>query len=195
MAKPAKKDSTSQAPDHPTEVATPPDGENIDKIRDILFGSQSRQIEKKLSAVEDKIDKEIDFLRSETKTTLGASEQFVRKALQSLSGQLNRERSERAESVESLSDRVADTQKTVEKKLDQLNDKVVSDQRDTQAQILLQTKNLLDEMHEKIDGLQKRMDQSIEALAQEKIDRLALANLMMEAALRLEDDFQLPEPE
>ena len=195
MAKPAKKDSTSQAPGHPTEVATPPDGENIDKIRDILFGSQSRQIEKKLSAVEDKIDKEIDFLRSEAKTTLGAFEQFVRKELQSLSEQLNRERSERAETVERLSDRVADTQKALEKKLGLINDKVVSDQRETQEQILLQTKKLLDEMHEKNDGLQKRMDQSIEALAQEKTDRLALADLMMEAAMRLKDDFQLPEPE
>ena len=195
MAKPAKKDSTSQDPEYPMAVATPPDGENIDKIRDILFGSQSRQIEKKLSAVEEKIDNEIGSLRSETKTTLAAFEQFVRKELQSLSDQLSSEKSERAESVNSLSGRVADTQKAVEKKLDQLSDKVVNDQRDTQEQILLQTKNLLDEMHEKNDGLQKRVDQSIEALAQEKTDRLALANLMIEAAMRLKDDFQLPEPE
>ncbi|WP_372682136.1 hypothetical protein [Desulfosarcina sp.] len=195
MAKPAKKDPAPQAPDHPTEAATPPDGENIDKIRDILFGSQSRQIEKKLSAVEEKIDKEIDFLRSETKTTLEALEQFVRKELQSLSDQLNRERSERTEFVDSLSGRLADTQKALDKKLGQLNDKVVKDQRDTQEQILLQTKSLLDEMHEKNDGLQKRMDQSIKALAKEKTDRLALANLMMEAAVRLKDDLQLPEPE
>ncbi len=195
MAKPAKKDSASQAPDHPMVSGTPPDGENIDKIRDILFGSQSRQIEKKMSAVEEKIDKEIGFLRSETKNTLGALEQFLRKELQSLSDQLSSEKSERAESVDSLSGRVADTQKAVEKKLSQLSDRVVKDQRDTQEQILLQTKNLLDEMHEKNDGLQKRMDQSIEALSQEKTDRLALANLMMEAAMRLKDEFQLPEPE
>lgn len=195
MAKPAKKNSASQAPDHPMGSGTPPDGENIDKIRDILFGSQSRQIEKELSAVEEKIDKEIGFLRSETKNTLGALEQFLRKELQSLSDQLSSEKSERAESVDSLSGRVADTQKAVEKKLSQLSDRVVKDQRDTQEQILLQTKNLLDEMHEKNDGLQKRMDQSIEALSQEKTDRLALANLMMEAAMRLKDEFQLPEPE
>jgi hypothetical protein len=145
--------------------------------------------------VEEKIDKEIGFLRSETKNTLGALEQFLRKELQSLSDQLSSEKSERAESVDSLSGRVADTQKAVEKKLSQLSDKVVKDQRDTQEQILLQTKTLLDEMHEKNDGLQKRMDQSIEALSQEKTDRLALANLMMEAAMRLKDEFQLPEPE
>ncbi len=195
MAKPAKKDSASPAPDQPVDSGSPPDGENIDKIRDILFGSQSRQLEKKLSAVEEKIDNEIGFLRSETKNTLGALEQFLRKELQSLSDQLSSEKSERAESVDSLSGRVADTQKAVEKKLSQLSDRVVKDQRDTQEQILLQTKNLLDEMHEKNDGLQKRMDQSIEALSQEKTDRLALANLMMEAAMRLKDEFQLPEPE
>ena len=195
MAKPAKKESLSQDPKHPMDSGTPPDGENIDKIRDILFGSQSRRIEKKLSAVEEKIDKDIGLLRSETKTTLGALEQFVRKALQSLSDQLSSEKSERAESVDSISDRVADTQKALGKEIGQLSDKLVKGQRDTQEQIILQTKNLLDEMHEKNDGLQKRMDQSLEALAQEKTDRSALANLMREAAMRLKDEFQLPDPE
>ena len=173
----------------------PSEGENIDKIRDILFGSQTRQIEKKLTAMEDKIDKDIQSLRSETKTTLDTLEQFLRKEMQSLSDQLAGEKSERGESVDNLSAKIADTKKALEKKMGLLSDKMVKDQSDTQEQILKQSKNLLEEMHQKNDALQNRLDQSVESLTYEKSDRLALANLLMEAAMRLKDEFQLPEPE
>jgi hypothetical protein len=33
----------------------------------------------------------------------------------------------------------------------------------------------------------------VDALTHEKTDRMALANLLMEAAMRLKDEFQLPE--
>lgn len=186
--------STVEA-DEPTDPVSSPDVENIDKIRDILFGSQTRQIDKKLIAMDGKIDKEIASLRSETKTTFDTLEQFVRKELQSLSDQLTSEKSGNAESVENLAGKISDTRKTLDKKISQLNDKVIKDQRETQEQILQQAKNLMEEMHQKNDVIQKRLDQSVEELAYEKTDRLTLANLMMEAGMRLKDEFQLPEPE
>lgn len=195
MAKTSKNARLTEATDQPIEPVPSSEGENIDKIRDILFGSQTRQIDKKLIAMEGKIDKDIASLRSEMKTTLDTLEQFVRKELQSLSDQSVSEKSERAESVENLSDKLTDAKKTFEKKFSQLSDKVIKDQRETQEQILQQAKNLLEEMHQKNATLQKRMDQSLEALAHEKTDRLALADLMMEAAMRLKDEFQLPEIE
>jgi len=195
MAKSSKKAISNEAQGQPMESGLASEGENIDKIRDILFGSQTRQIEKKLTAIADKLDKDIASLRSETKTTLDTLEQFVRKELQSLSDQLMSEKTERSESVESLSDKVTDAKKVHEKKISQLSDKMVKDQRETQEQILQQAKNLMEEMHQKNDVLQKRLDQSVEALTDEKTDRLTLANLMMEAAMRLKDEFQLPEPE
>ena len=195
MAKSSNKALSTEASGQPMDPGLSSEGENIDKIRDILFGSQTRQIEKKLITMEGKIDKEIASLRSETKTTLDTLEQFLRKELQSLSDQLTSEKSERAESVENLSDKITETKKALEKKLSQLSDKVIKDQRETQEQILQQAKNLLEEMHQKNDALQKRMDQSMEELAHEKADRLALANLMIEAAMRLKDEFHLPETE
>lgn len=195
MAKMSRKAQLSEAPGQPMDPGHSSEDENIDKIRDILFGSQTRQFEKKLMVIEDKIDKEVASLRSQTKITLDTLEEFFRKELQSLSDQLTSEKSEHAESVGNLSDKVTVANKALEKKLGQLSEKVIKDQRETQAQILQQAKNLLQEMHQKNDAFQKRMDQSMEALAHEKTDRLALADLMMEAAMRLKDEFQLPETE
>lgn len=195
MAKSSKKSPSSQTPDKTVNTGLVSEGENIDKIRDILFGSQTRQIEKKLTAMEDKIDTEIKSLRSETKTTLDTLEQFLRKEMQTLADQLAGEKTERGESLDNLSEKIAGTHKTLEKKLGQLSDKVVKDQRDTQEQILKQSKTLMEEIHQKNDAIEKRMDQSVEELNHEKTDRLTLANLLIETAMRLKDEFQLPETE
>lgn len=195
MAKSAKTEAPAEAVDHPKDRGSSSESENIDKIRDILFGSQSRQLEKKLLAVEDKLEKEVASLRSETKTTLDTLEQFIRKEFQAQSDQLSNEKTDRTESAESLTEKVDNTKKAFEKKLSLLNDKMIKDQRETQEQILQQAKNLMEEIRQKGDALQKRLDQSIDALTHEKTDRLVLADLMMEAAMRLKDEFQLPEPE
>ncbi len=195
MAKPSRKAASPETPARSNTAGLPPEDDNIDKVRDILFGSQTRQIEKRLAAMEEKIDKEIGYLRSETKTTLDSLEQFMRKELQTLTEQLGDERTERNESVDSLSEKIGGTKKLLEKKMGQLSDKLVKDQRETQEQILKQSKTLMEEMHNKNDVIEKRLDQSLDALTHEKTDRMALANLLMEAAMRLKDEFQLPEAE
>lgn len=189
---PAPSDESIDLPDAGNN---PSESENIDKIRDILFGSQSRRIEKKLVVLDDKIEKAIASVRIETKSTLDTLEQFVRKELQSLSDQLSSEKNERIESTQSLSEKADDAKKAFENKLGLLTEKVVNNQRETQDQILQQAKTVMTEIREKNDALQKQLDQSIEALNNEKTDRLALADLMMEAAMRLKNEFHLPEPE
>jgi hypothetical protein len=62
--------ASPETPARSNTAGLPPEDDNIDKVRDILLGSQTRQIEKRLAAMQDKIDKEIGYLRSEIKTTL-----------------------------------------------------------------------------------------------------------------------------
>ena len=195
MAKTVKKNPPTQPSGKKPSAGLPPEGENIDKIRDILFGAQTRQIDKKLAALEAKIDKDNDTLRSEFKTSLDTLEQFVRKELRSLADQLASETSDREESADSLADKVSDTKKSLEKKIGQINEKTVKDHRDTQEQILAQSKTLMDELHQKTDALQNRIDGAVEDLSHEKTDRQALANLLMEVGMRLKDELQLPDVE
>ena len=191
---PVASDEAADIPEViPVAENKPSESENIDKIRDILFGSQSRKIEKKLVALDDKIEKAIVSVRIEMKSTLDTLEQFVRKEFQSLSDQLTSEKTERIESAQTLSEKVNDAKRMLENKLSLLGDKVVNNQREAQVQILQQAKTVMTEIREKNDALQKQLDQSIEALTHEKTDRFALADLMMEAAMRLKNEFQLPE--
>ncbi len=193
MAKTVEKSAPKEKAKTHASIPTPAEGENIDKIRDILFGTQARQFETKLSSLETKIEKDMDTLRNETRSALESLEQFIKKETASLSDQLHLEKDERLESDDSLMEKLDSSKKTLDKKLSQLNDKMVKETRTTHEQILQQSKKIMDELHDSSDSLQSSLDRSVKDLRHEKTDRLALANLMMEVAIRLKDDFQVPD--
>jgi hypothetical protein len=72
--------------------------ENIDKVRDILFGSMMRDYEQRFSRLEEALRKESAELRGSTHRHLEALEAFIRQELGSLELRLNTEREERAQS-------------------------------------------------------------------------------------------------
>ncbi len=192
MAKAAKKGAknVSIPKDNPAVTAEP---ENIDKIRDILFGSKERQYDQKFSSLETAIQKEISDLRSETKKSMASQENYVKKELASLTDQLRTEQDERHEATESLVATIDSARKALERKLSQLSDKTVAGQRDLQEQLLQQSKNLLEEIHDKHEALSADLERATQELRVEKTDRIELANMLMEVALRLKEEFELPQ--
>ncbi|MDJ0884826.1 MAG: hypothetical protein QNJ48_11735 [Desulfobacterales bacterium] len=192
MAKAAKKGAKNASipKDNPAVTAEP---ENIDKIRDILFGSKERQYDQKFSSLETAIQKEISDLRSETKKSMASLENYVKKELASLTDQLRTEQDERHEATESLVATIDSARKALERKLSQLSDKTVAGQRDLQEQLLQQSKNLLEEIHDKHEALSADLERATQELRVEKTDRIELANMLMEVALRLKEEFELPQ--
>src|ERR1700722_528307 len=90
-----------------SKANTPPEtegheGANVDKIRDILFGSQMRDYDKSFGRLEDRLIKDAEALRDEMKRRFESLEAFVQKELESLGQRLKAEKSERGESVKDL---------------------------------------------------------------------------------------------
>ena len=169
--------------------------EGIDKVRDILFGAHVRQYDQKFRHLEDLIQKEIANLRSETTKSAATLETYVKKELETLSEQVKNEQTARAESVEELSEKLERTIKGLEKKTGQLSEKVIAGQRELQEQILEQSKSLMEEIRSQNSRVSSSLDKSVNDLRTEKMDRLSFANLLMEVAMRLKDEFKIPEAE
>src|SRR5215472_16070145 len=72
-------------------------GNNIDKIRDILFGSNMRDYEQRFARLEEALRKESLDIRDTTRRHLEALEAFVHKEFAALDARLNTERGERSE--------------------------------------------------------------------------------------------------
>ncbi len=62
---------------------------NVDKIREILFGGNMRDYDKRFSRLEERLAKESSDLRSETKRLFDSLETFVKKEFEALSNRLD----------------------------------------------------------------------------------------------------------
>lgn len=70
-------------PEKKKTAPEPAEDGNIDKIRDILFGSQSRDFERRFLKMEERFDKEMDDMRDETRHRLDALDTYVKGDLNS----------------------------------------------------------------------------------------------------------------
>lgn len=165
---------------------------NIDKIRDILFGVQMRDYEKRFSRLEERLLKESADMRDETRKRFDALETFVKSEFEAMTERLQSEQRTRDESVQSLTRELQDTGKTLERKLAQFDEHTTRAQRDLRQQILDQSKNLSDEIRHKYEELSALLEREVAELGDVKTDRASLASLFTEVALRLNNDFKIP---
>ena len=161
------------------------EGANVDKIRDILFGSNMREYEKRFARLEEKLTKSSDALRDDLKKRFDTLESYVREEIESLGQRLKNEKAERTETTKEFTRETRDTSKALEKKLSQLEDALESAQGDLRSRILDQSKALGSQIQKAKDDLEASLESEAEALRNEKTDRAALADLFTELALRL----------
>jgi len=174
----------------------PPGGEmgggNVDKIRDILFGTQMRDYEKRFVRLEERLLKESADLREETKRRFDALETYIKNEVESLTDRLKAEQDQRAESAKGLGQELKDFTQSCDRKFTQLDEQAAKSQRELRQQILEQSKTLSDEIRQKHEELSAAVNREMAELSNDKTDRATLAGLFTEVALRLNNEFKIP---
>jgi type VI protein secretion system component VasK len=165
---------------------------NVDKIRDILFGGQMRDYDKKFSRLEERLAKESAELRAETKRLFDSLENFVKKELEALAERLQSEQQSREASVQSVSGELRETGKALEVKIQQSVERAARAESDLRQQILDQSKSLVEEMRQKHEELSGSVDRDLAELNHQKTDRASLAAMFSEFSMRLNNDFKIP---
>jgi hypothetical protein len=163
-------------------------GGNLEKIREILFGAQVHDFEKRFTRLEEKLLKETADSRAETKKRFDAMEAFIRKEIESLADRVKGEQGERTEALKEISRDLRETAKNLEKKLAQQDEQATKGQRELRQQILDQSKSLTDEIRNRVKESAALLTRELRELRTEKTDRSALAGLFTEAAMRLSGD-------
>jgi DNA anti-recombination protein RmuC len=167
-------------------------GANLEKIRDILFGAQVDDFEKKFARLEERLLKETADSRAETKKRFDSLEGFIRKEVESLADRLRGEQEERMDAGKDLSRELRETAKGLEKKLGSLDEQTTRSQRELRQQILDQSKALTEEIRTRIRESATALSKELKELRAEKTDRTALAGLFTEAAMRLTNESKSP---
>jgi hypothetical protein len=75
MTENKKNNKTTQIPQSGSGIS----GENLEKVRDILFGAQLKSLEDKIDQLNDNFLREIDNLREESKRRLDSHDSYLKK--------------------------------------------------------------------------------------------------------------------
>ncbi|MDP9174781.1 MAG: hypothetical protein M3O30_13090 [Planctomycetota bacterium] len=161
--------------------------ENLDKVRDILFGSQLRDTERRFGRVEERVVKETTDLREEMRKRMESLEAFLRKETQSVLERLKTEQSQRIEAVKEVAVELKETTKSVQLRATELQETIAEAQRELRQEILDQSKALRDELQLARADVTAELDRTAGELRLQKLDKAALSDLLTEMAARLSE--------
>ena len=167
---------------------------NLEKVRDLLFGVQMRDYDRKFASLEDRILKETSELRDDVRKRLTAIEQLLAREIDAVNDRVRAEQEDRSSSAKDLARQLDDTARNFEKKTSQLDDQLARGLRELRQQLHEQHQQLSDDLKRQADQVLDRLARESDQLRSDKTDRASLAALLSEMAMRLTDDFRLPTP-
>ena len=174
-----------------TQLAEPPAGvssetpENLDKVRDILFGGQMRAVETRIQGLEERLLRDQQALRADFLRQIGELEAFARKEVQELADRIAGERQKRVEELKGLSAELREAIRAIEKRHAKLEEATNLADAGLRDQLLLQAKATSADLNKLSDRLSSELTRSHQELKSTKTDSAALAGLFTELASRL----------
>jgi len=171
------------------DVAEPPvaeaQPESLDKVRDILFGSQMRAVDTRLQGLEERLRREHEALKTDFSKQVESLDAFIRSEAQILTERLSAERTKRTEELKSLSAEIKEAIRVLEKrhvKLEEASNMADAGLRD---QLLMQSKAAATELAKLGERLGTELQRSHHELKTTKTDSASLASLLSELAARV----------
>jgi uncharacterized phage infection (PIP) family protein YhgE len=164
------------------------ESDNVDRIRNILFGSQMRDYDDRFQKLEERLGRHAAEVRSELQEKLQALEALIKGEAESVCNRLNAEQSERRQAIENLAQEMSDTVRGLESKITNLENKAAQDIGQLREQLLEQTKALSAELNSKHDEMKDRFEREARRIRDAMTGREALAEVLSELASRLKNE-------
>lgn len=164
------------------------DADNVDKIRDILFGNQMREVEKRFASLEKSLASDIAALRNENALQIESLKSFIESEIEILSSRLSGEENARIENIDELEGQLKLQVKNIDKKIGDVSRALDQSSRDANQKILKQSQDFSKELSDQMGEARARMDSHREELAGAKVDKLALAEMLNTLALQINPD-------
>jgi hypothetical protein len=174
----------NQGKEDPLKITNVPDN-NLDKVRDILFGSQVREFEQRFLHLEERLMQECRGIREDTKKRLDALENCLKQEVTFLSERIRNEQNNRDAAIQIVVNDSKVLNASLQSRLIQFDEQLNRSQLELREQLLEQSQTLHNEIREKYEEITALLQRESEQLRHEKTDRSTLATLLNELALRL----------
>lgn len=170
-----------------TDTPTDGAGNNVDKIRDILFGRQMVDYDGRFAKLEEKLAREALALRDEVRSRMDALDSYVRQEVETLTRKIDTEKRERLDSVGDLTRELRSDRETLARRVDEIGAGTDEDVRNVRQQLLDEASRIRESLQTKADDLMQSLDRHVGQLQDEKTDRHVLADMLADVAARLHD--------
>ncbi|MDH4193757.1 MAG: hypothetical protein OEY80_05225 [Nitrospirota bacterium] len=167
------------------EGQEPSEEGSLEKVRDILFGAQSREFEERCSLLEKRLLQESTDLRDQLTRSLEDIKTYINQEVSCLTSQIQQEKAGRSSSLEEVGQVIKNVNSQLESRLSALQDQTTTQHQMLERQLTQQKADLTEHHQQALAGLQSRFQEAFKELKAEKTDRAALAELLMDVALRL----------
>jgi len=167
---------------------------NVDQIRDILFGGQMRDYERRFVELAQRLEQESARLKTEMEKRLSALEKRLDDASEKLARSVRQEISDRGKASDDLESRLQQAARTAR---NEINSAIGELQSGLDAADERERKALAEHsaaLAKSFKDAESALGAARAELRNEKVGREDLAALMTELALRLKGDFELPPP-
>lgn len=182
-----------------TKKAAPQDGsapdvtpENLDTVRDILFGGQMRAVEGRLARMEERLGQEQQAIRANLEKALAGVEALARKEIEALHEKLKAERTKRADDLKALTAELKEALKNVDRRIGQLDEATSSADADLRTQVLEHHREAAADLKRLGDTLGAELRRTEQMLRAEKADVSALVAIFSDVAVKLSEELQAP---
>jgi uncharacterized coiled-coil protein SlyX len=160
----------------------------VDKMRELLFGNQMQDYDKRFSILEDRFQQRMRDLETESSRSLTNLETTIKKQLESVAGQFREEKDLRADADKELERSLRDHTQALEKRLAQVSDQLARQERDFTDRLSHEVQGLREEMRKRQDDMRATTERMFAELSNVKTDRNLLAGLFVEIAKCLNQD-------
>lgn len=167
------------------------EAESISKIRDILFGNNLTELEKRFTKTESFLREEISSLDEKLVQYIEEFKKATKSELDEHDDRLRILKSESQTGIENLQEEMNQLQVLVK----QHDEKLISEIQSMKNWLSEQNDKLIQQQKKQLTELKTQMFSLIDDLRQAKLDRSALAVLLSEIAVQLVDEESPAEPD
>ncbi|MET0210796.1 MAG: hypothetical protein ABW220_17260 [Burkholderiaceae bacterium] len=166
----------------------PSESSGVDKMRELLFGNQMQDYDKRFSVLEDRFAQRLRDLETESSRSLSSLESTMKKQLESVAGQFREEKDLRSDADKELERSMREHTRALEKRLAQSSDQLARLEREFTDRLAQEVQGLRDEMRRRQDDTRTTVERMFGELSNVKTDRNLLAGLFVEIAKCLNQD-------
>jgi hypothetical protein len=158
---------------------------NLEKVRDILFGTQSREFEERCNLLEKRLLQESTDLKDQLTRSLEDIKTYVNKEISRLTNQIQQEQTGRTNSLEGVGQVIKTLGSQLESRLSGLHDQTTTQHQMLEGQLTQQKAELAEHQKQALAEMQGQFQEAFKELKADKTDRAVLAEMLMDVALRL----------